>query len=77
MLSRDLIQGFIDGYITAGGDPAQVGPAINQYVTTNPTYAVVADASATTVDVSSYRITPQAALAPSPVILIPSKAVLP
>ena len=71
-VSRDLVQGFIDGYVTAGGDPTQLNFAVGQYLTVHPTYpASVTDQAIILNDLTSYRVTPQAVLAPSPVALVP------
>jgi hypothetical protein len=71
MISRDLLQGFIDGYVTAGGDPAQLKSSVSQYLTANPTYPTsVKDQTIILNDLTSYRVTPQSTLAPIPVAVI-------
>ena len=68
MVSRDLLQGFIDGYVTAGGDPTQLNFAVGQYLTVHPTYPTsVTEQAIVLNDLTSYRVTPQAVLAPTPV----------
>jgi hypothetical protein len=72
MPSRDLIQGFIDGIISAGGDPTQLNTVVSQYLSTNPLYPVsVTEQAFILNDLTSYRVTPQSVLAPSPVPLAP------
>lgn len=73
MISRDLIQGFIDGYVATGGDASFLGNAISQYLINHPTYPQDIQVANTVVsDVSSYRITAQDVLAPTPIVLAPS-----
>ncbi len=58
MFTRDIIQGFIDGYIYSGGDPESIGQAISDYLGNHPTYKASAEESqAIANDVQSYRVT--------------------
>ena len=71
MITRDIVQGFIDGYVTAGGDPSGLQDAVNQYLVNHPAYPQSqADADYVSSSVKSYRVTPQATLAPTPVPLV-------
>lgn len=75
-ISRDILQGFIDGYITAGGDPTALDTAISKYLTNHPVYPTKgSDLNQIVSDIPSYRVTPQQVLAPTPVPL--SKPVTP
>ena len=72
-VSRDLIQGFIDGYLAMGGDPTQINVAVSQYLTNHPVYPQApVQVSVVASDLASYRVTPQAQLAPTPLTLSPS-----
>lgn len=72
-VSRDLIQGFIDGYITSGGDPSSIDFAVSQYLAKHPTYPQPLDAiGQISSDLTTYRVTPQLVLAPTPVTLVPT-----
>jgi hypothetical protein len=72
--TRDIIQGFIDGYITAGGDPSALTDAVGQYMENHPTYkASVEEKTSIQSDVGSYRVSGQDKLAPLAVPTIPVK----
>lgn len=72
MISRDLIQGFIDGYIATGGDPSAIDSAVSQYLTNHPTYPQPIEVvSAISTDLNTYRVTQQDVLAPTPLSLSP------
>jgi len=65
-MTRDTIQGFIDGYIYAGGDPALVNDALSEWMGTHPVYpATVEEKAAVASDLASYRVSEQSVLAPS------------
>lgn len=71
MFTRDMIQGFIDGFITAGGDPTDLLDAVSQHLAHHPVYKPTPDqVSSIGSDLASYRVTPQAELAPIPVKVI-------
>jgi hypothetical protein len=64
-VTRDLVQGFIDGYISSGGDPTQISLVVTQYLQNHPVYPASGDSLNTVInDLSSYRVTPMAQLAP-------------
>jgi hypothetical protein len=70
--TRDLIQGFIDGYVTAGGDPNALSDSVTQYIQNHPLYqANETELASIQSDLTSYRVTPQDELAPSPVKMAP------
>lgn len=64
--TRDNIQGFIDGYIYAGGDPAAMDAAISEWMDNHPIYKL--DAKEKMViqsDLVSYRFPSRDAISPS------------
>lgn len=66
MFSRDNIQGFIDGFVYAGGDPKSVGASLSEWIENHPTYK--ADSLEKTLiqsDLASYRVSVQKDIAPS------------
>lgn len=72
MITRDIVQGFIDGYVTAGGDPFALNDSVAQYLINHPVYPQTQDVVSVVIsDISSYRVTNQDMLAPTPVKLIP------
>lgn len=64
--TRDIIQGFIDGYVSGGGDPSVLPQALNDYLNNHPTYnAEKIEKDSIVNDIKSYRISTQDVLSPS------------
>lgn len=71
-VTRDIIQGFIDGYISTGGDPSALPQVVSQYLAVQPDYpSDPSTVSKIVSDVPSYRVTAQNILAPTPVPTVP------
>lgn len=55
-LTRDAIQGFVDGYIKAGGDVTKIQTDIADWADKHPLYPLSKELQATLVsDLNSYR----------------------
>lgn len=66
MFTRDMIQGFIDGYVYSGGDPSVLGKSLEEWVNNHPTYkADESEKSQIKKDVLSYRISKREDISPS------------
>lgn len=64
--TRDNIQGFIDGYIYAGGDPAAMDTAVSEWMNNHPIYRLdIKEKTAIQSDLVSYRIPARDAISPS------------
>lgn len=37
-MTRDLVQGFIDGYLESGGDPSKIKKALSDWMENHHTY---------------------------------------
>lgn len=62
-ITRDTIQGFIDGYVYSGGDPAGLDNAVTDWLTNHPTYkSDVNERNNVVTDLGSYRVSLQVAL---------------
>ena len=56
MITRDIVQGFIDGYNATGGDLAGLGDALSKYLLEHPIYPQPQDVVDVIItDLSSYR----------------------
>jgi hypothetical protein len=62
-ITRDIIQGFIDGYIVGGGDILLISNKMSDYLSTHPDYPTTGqDLIAIISDINSYRISSQKSL---------------
>jgi len=56
MITRDLVQGFIDGYKVSGGDMDALSTAVTNWLMTHPSYPQdEATAKKIASDLGSYR----------------------
>lgn len=68
--TRDNIQGFIDGFVYAGGDPKTLNQSILEWLDNHPIYKAAPEEKASILsDVSSYRVSAQTILSPSKIAL--------
>lgn len=59
-MTRDSIQGFIDGYLGSGGDPSKIREAVENWLDTHPRYKPTdGQKSAILSDLSSYQGVPK------------------
>lgn len=65
-ITRDTIQGFIDGCVYCGADPSSLSKNISEWLSNHPSYKPDApEIDQVAKDVSSYRISDQSVIAPS------------
>lgn len=61
-MTRDNLQGFIDGYLKAGGDPAKIKESIVDWADKHPIYPLTkAEQAVVAADLESYRGIPKVA----------------
>ena len=64
-LTRDAIQGFVDGYLKAGGDPTKIADNITDWVDKHPLYPLSNQAKEIILsDLESYRGVPKVVVVP-------------
>lgn len=68
-MTRDSLQGFIDGYLKAGGDPAKIKGDLVDWADKHPLYPLTKSEQAVVVsDLESYRGIPRVVPVEEPVI---------